>query len=143
MGRSKTITQERLIAVTHSIAGMLLTLGCCLNYLLLGSSKSLGIFVYIRALIYLSEGLNLDRPNYPHLLTIFSSTNSTKILRSHLMMLTLETAQQSRVRSLCFTLPLPPSLPQVMNVDFVGCTENASGPAHCGEAKHHIKIVSS
>ena len=29
VGRSKTITQGRLIAITHSVAGMLLTLGCC------------------------------------------------------------------------------------------------------------------
>ena len=32
VGRSKTITQGRLIAITHSVAGMLLTLVCCLNY---------------------------------------------------------------------------------------------------------------
>ena len=32
VGRSKTTIQGRLIAITHSVAGMLLTLGCCLNY---------------------------------------------------------------------------------------------------------------
>ena len=59
------------------------------------------------------------------------------------MMLILKTAQLLRARSPCFTLPSHLFLPQVMNVAFVGCAENAYDPAHFGEAKHHVRIVLS